>query len=191
VRRKLLLARFHGVRLAMLKQIGTGAAFVALTVASGLVTTAIGAHARRPAETASPTQLASGTPFGAICRTSESGDARPDAAWVQTSFAHDSCSAPPMPAPVDGYTASREQIVAAMAATKRYATASDDFQRCVSEFLLARKAQNEREEKPVDEMLVILENQRIVASERSKRRNAEQVRFAIHSFNEYGSDCPD
>jgi hypothetical protein len=40
-------------------------------------------------------------------------------------------------------------------------------------------------------VLVILEKQRIAASERSKRRNAEQVRFAINSFNEYGSDCPD
>ena len=96
-----------------------------------------------------------------------------------------------MPAPVDGYTASREQILTAMAAMKRYAAASDVFQRCVSDFLLARKAQTDTDGTPVDEVLLILENQRIAASERSKRRNAEQVEFAINSFNEYGSDCPD
>jgi hypothetical protein len=175
----------------MLKAIATGAAFLALTVVSGLLTTMIDARARLPTKTASPTQLASRTPFGAICRTSEIGDARPDPAWVQTSFANDSCSAPPMPAPVDGYTASRDQIVAAMAAMKRYAAASDGFQRCVSDFLSASKAQSDRDGKPVDEALVILEHQRIAASERSKRRNAEQVKFAINSFNEYGSDCPD
>src|SRR5208337_5365096 len=73
----------HGVRLAMLKEIGTGAVFIVLTVVSGFLTTAIDARARLPAKTASPTQLASRTPFGAICRTSEIGDARPDPAWVQ------------------------------------------------------------------------------------------------------------
>jgi hypothetical protein len=175
----------------MLKGIGTGAAFLVLTVVSALLTTTIDARARLPASTASPTQLAGRTPFGAICRTSQVGDARRDPAWVRTSFAQDSCSAPPMPAPVDGYSASRGQILTAMAAMKRYAAASDVFQRCVSDFLLARKAQTSTDGKPVDEVLVILENQRIAASERSKRRNAEQVTFAINSFNEYGSDCPD
>jgi hypothetical protein len=175
----------------MLKAIGTGAAFLALTVVSGLLTTTIDARTRLPDKTRSPTQLASRNPFGAICRTSQIGDARPDLGWVQTSFAHDSCSAPPVPAPVDGYTASREQILDAMAAMKRYAAASDVFQRCVSDFLLARKAQADREGKPLDEVLVLLEKQRLVAGERSKRRNAEQVKFAINSFNEYGSDCPD
>jgi hypothetical protein len=175
----------------MLKIIGTGAAFLVLTVASGFITTTIDARARLPDNTASPTQLASRTPFAAICSTSEVGDARPDPAWVQTSFAQDSCSAPPIPAPVDGYSASREQIVAAMAAMKRYAAASDIFQKCVSDFLLARKARTDRDGTAVDEVLVILENQRIAASERSKRRSAEQVKFAINSFNEYGSDCPD
>jgi hypothetical protein len=175
----------------MLKEIGTGAAFLGLSVVSAFLTTTIDARTRLPASTASPTQLASRTPFGAICRTGQIGGARSDPAWVQASFAHDSCSAPPAPAPVDGYTASREQILAAMAAMKRYAAGSDVFQRCVSDFLLARKAQTDTDGKPVDEVLLILENQRIAASERSKRRNAEQVEFAINSFNEYGSDCPD
>jgi hypothetical protein len=175
----------------MLKEIGTGAAFLVVTVVSGFLTTTIDARARLPPKTAFAIQLASRTPFGAICKTSGIGDARPDPAWVQSSFAQDSCSAPPMPAPVDGRTASREQILAAMGAMKRYAAASDLFQRCVSDFLLAHEAQTDTDGKPVDEVLVILENQRIAASERSRRRNAEQVTFAIDSFNEYGSDCPD
>jgi hypothetical protein len=175
----------------MLKEIGTGTAFIALTVVSGFITTTIDARARQPADTASPTELASRTPFAAICRASEIGDISPDAAWHQASFAYDNCSAPAMPAPADGSTASREQIVAAMAAMKRYAAAADAFQRCVSDFLVARNSQTERDGKPTDEVLVILENQRIIASERSQRRNAEQVKFAINSFNEYGSDCPD
>jgi hypothetical protein len=175
----------------MLKGIGVGAGLLVVAVVSGIVTAAIDGRGRLPSRADSLTQLASGKPFPATCKTSDLGDTRPELDWIRTSFADDSCPAPRTPLPVDGFTASREQIVAAMAATKRYAAASDAFQRCISDFLAARNAQSDKDGKPADAVLAILENQRIAASERSKKRVVYEVKAAIDNFNEYGSECPD
>ncbi len=172
----------------MLKEIGTGAVLLAAVAASGAVLAAKDAPAPRTGTVASVARLAAGKPFAPICKSGEVIDSRPDPAWVGASFARDSCQAPAAPAPINGTTASRKQIVAGMAAVKRYAALSDGFQRCVSDFVAARKAQSASN--PLDANLVIIENHRVIASERSKKTVAEQVKVAINSFNEYGSDCP-
>jgi hypothetical protein len=174
----------------MLKEIGTGAVLLATVAASGAVLAAKDAPAPRTGTVASVARLAAGKPFAPICKSGEVIDSRPDPAWVGASFAHDSCQAPAAPAPINGTTASRKQIVAGMAAVKRYAALSDGFQRCVSDFVAARKMQADKEKKSMDATLVIIENHRIIASERSKKTVADQVKVAINSFNEYGSDCP-
>src|SRR5579871_182509 len=63
-------------------------------------------------------RLAAGKSFAPVCEGD--GDSRPDPAWVGASYAGDGCLAPPVPAWLDGHVASREQVVAAMAATQRY-----------------------------------------------------------------------
>ena len=175
----------------MLKEIGVGAGFLVVAVVSGIVTAPIDARGRLPDRTESLTLLASGKPFPATCKTADLGDTHPEADWIRTSFADDNCPAPATPRPVDGFNASREQILAAMAATKRYAAASDVFERCVSDFLAARNARSDKDRKPADAVLAILENQRIAASERSKKRVVYEAEAAINNFNEYGSECPD
>jgi hypothetical protein len=175
----------------MLKEIGTVAVLVAAVATSGAVLAAKDAPARLPAKNAALTQLAGGKPFAGICKASDVVDTRPDPAWVGASFAHDNCTAPAMPAPVDGLTASREQIVAGMVAVKRYAAASDVFQRCISDFLVARKTQTDETKKPMDAVLTILENHRIAASERDKKKFSDLVKVAINNFNAFGSGCDD
>jgi hypothetical protein len=127
-------------------------------------------------------------PFAAVCKANEVADSRPDPAWVGASFAHDNCLAPPMPKALDGATAKREEIVAAMVAVKRYAALSDAYQRCISDFVAARKAQAG---KPAAGPLMVIEAHRIFVSQVNKTKAATQVKVAINAFNEYGSECPD
>ena len=135
---------------------------------------------------ASPAQ---GKPFAAVCKSGEVVDSRPDPAWVGQSFARDNCTAPQMPAPVNGLVASREQIVAGMAATKRYAAASDAYQRCIRDFVSVRQSRADAA-KPVALALVTIENHRILVSETNKKKAKASMDASIMAFNEYGSGCP-
>jgi hypothetical protein len=125
--------------------------------------------------------------FAPVCRGDEVLDSRPDPAWVAASYNKDHCQAPGFPARLNGATASREQVVAAMAEAKRFGAAADAFQKCVSDFVAARKISSG----PLTPSQTIIENHRILVSQRSKERADAQVRVAINAFNRYGSDCPD
>jgi hypothetical protein len=171
----------------MLKQAGTGAAILVAIAATGALLVARASPEPQPVRAASISKLADGKAFAPICKTNEVTDSRPDPAWVGASFADDNCRAPAIPPKVNGFTASREQVVAAMAAMKRYAAASDAFQRCVQDFVAARRA--DKIKKPMNMSLVVIENHRIIASENNKKKVADQVKVAINAFNEYGSGC--
>jgi len=75
-----------------------------------------------------------------------------------------------------------------MAAAERYAAAADSFERCVQDFVAARKA--EKSEKPANMSVAIIENHRILASQRNKKIVSARMDAAISNFNEYGSGCP-
>ena len=137
----------------------------------------------------SSTVPAGDKPFAPICKSNGVIEGRPDPAWVGQSFANDHCRAPRMPAPVDGVTANREQVVASMAAGESYAAAAGAFERCVQDFVSARKAEAVRNGQSINMPLVIIENHRIAASQRNAQLVAARVRATIVSFNEYGSDC--
>ena len=129
--------------------------------------------------------------FTAICKTGEIADIRPDPAWLSASFDDDDCRAPRLPAPLNGFVATRKQIVAGMAAAKNYAAQSDQFQKCVGDFLAARKAAAGRGGRPLGTALVAIESHRIAVSEKDKQLARARIEVAINAFNEYGSDCPD
>ena len=169
----------------MLKQIGMGAALLVVAGMVGALFVAKAAPERGAIVAASPKLPSGNKPFAPICKSGKIIDSRPDPAWVGASFADDNCRAPAMPPTVDGSTASREQVVAAMAAMKRYTAASDAFQRCVRDFV----AQADKSKKPMRMSLVIIENHRVIASENNKKKVADQVKRTINAFNEYGSGC--
>jgi len=125
--------------------------------------------------------------FAPACRDDEVLKRPPDPAWVGQSFLGDQCQAPPQPRVIDGYTASREQIVAGMAAAKNYAAAAEGFQRCIGNFVAARKAGGGRSLTPTQ---VIIQNHRILVSQRSEQTVASRMNMSIMAFNSYGSDCP-
>ena len=171
----------------MLKRIGTGMVLVAAIAAAGAMFVAKAAPER--AVGLAPVAVPAGDkPFARICKSDEIVDARPTPAWVRASFARDNCRAPSMPASIDGFTASREQVVAGMAAAERYAAASDAFERCVQDFVAARKA--DKNEKPANMSVAIIENHRIIASQRNRKIVSARMDAAINDFNEFGSGCP-
>ena len=139
-----------------------------------------------PLPTALPAQPALKT-FTAVCRDEAVVNRKPDPAWVRQSYIGDNCEAPSQPAAIDGDTASRDKIVAGMAAAKTYDAAADAFQKCVSTFVATRKAGSARSLTPSQ---VIIQNHRILASEKSQETVAAQMNMAIMAFNSYGSDCP-
>ena len=163
--------------------------FVAAIAAAGAMFVAKAAP-ERAVNLAPPTVPAGDKPFARICKSDEVIDARPTPAWVRASFASDNCRAPSMPTAIDGFTASREQVVAGMAAAERYATASDAFERCVQDFVSTRKAQEDRNGKPANMSVAIIENHRVIASQRNKKIVSARMNAAISDFNEYGSGCP-
>ncbi|HET7084625.1 MAG TPA: hypothetical protein VFI23_07640 [Rhizomicrobium sp.] len=128
--------------------------------------------------------------FAPVCRGDEILDSRPDPRWVSESFNNDRCQAPRLPAVINGATATREQVVAAMEEVKRYAEAADAFQKCVSDFVDTRK-QHSAGGRSLSPSERIIENHRILTSRRAKDRAQAQVRATIVAFNRYGSDCPD
>ena len=129
--------------------------------------------------------------FKPVCRGDQVLDSRPDPAWVRASFARDNCQAPGLPLLLDGSSASREQVVAAMAAAKRYAASANAFQKCVSDFVAAKRGEAARGQAPLTSSQIIIENHRILVSQRAAETAAAQARVAINQFNSYGSDCSD
>jgi hypothetical protein len=129
--------------------------------------------------------------FVPVCKAAEVVDTRPDPAWVRASFANDHCQAPDLPAPIDGYSASREAVVAGMTVTKNYMAKADAYQRCVGDFIALEKSQAQKHNRPIDAMLVLIENHRIAASQANEKKADTLIKIAINAFNELGSECPD
>jgi hypothetical protein len=171
------------------KKIALGlGALVAITVGGSLLAVKATPE-REPVADATMSRLASGKSFPPVC--DENGDTRPDPAWVGESFENDHCWAPPMPAPLDGFQASRDQIVAGMAAVESYKAKAGLYERCIRDFVAARPARGGKGAKRMEAMLVIIENHRLAASLRNREKATDQITKAINDFNQYGSDCPD
>jgi hypothetical protein len=162
------------------KKAGWGLALVAAVVAPSALY--VVRAAPEPDQIRSPAPVAAPAPFARICKATAIVDPRPQPAWVGASYANDNCAAPRLPAALDGYAASRKQVIAAMAATKRYGALSDAYQRCISGFVAGRQA---------DAPLRIIENHRILVAQENRKVAEQRVAAAIVAFNEYGSDCPD
>jgi hypothetical protein len=173
----------------MLKQMGTGMVLVAAAAVAGTIYAAKATPQPAKPVTVSRAVPAGDKPFAPICKSNGVIEGRPDPAWVGASFANDHCRTPRMPAPIDGAKASREQVVASMEAGRSYAAAAGEFERCVQEFVEARKKEASQSGQSINMPLLIIENHRIIASQRNTQLVAARVSATIVSFNEYGSDC--
>jgi hypothetical protein len=160
---------------------------IAIVVASAATLAFVAPVSPEPAATSSsPAQTAAS--FAAICRTGD--EVRPDPAWMRQSFENDNCWLPQEPPVVDGTKASRDQLMAGLAAAKKFTASADQYQRCISSYLTQRKQEAERTGKPMKATLVTIETHRIVASEASKKRVWGRIAMAVDIFNAEGSECP-
>ena len=160
---------------------------IAMVVASAAILALVGPVSPQPAAASFiPPRIAAS--FTAICRTGDAG--RPDPAWMRQSFEHDDCRLPEEPPVVDGTTASRDQLMAGLAAAKRFAAATERYQTCISAYLTQRKQAAERTAKPMKASFVAIETHRMIASEASKKRVWNRITMAVDTFNAEGSECP-
>lgn len=168
----------------MWKTIALAVAVLAPTAVPGLL------HAAKDVAPAVPVGAvpAPGKSFAATCRGDQVLDSRPDPAWVGQSFAGDRCRAPTLPAAIDGARASRPQIVAAMAVAKQYQVAATAFERCVGDYVATRQAGTG---KPLNQAELVIENHRVLVSQRARQRAQAMTNAAVEAFNDYGSGCAD
>ena len=141
-----------------------------------------------PAATSSlPPQIAAS--LSAICGTANAG--RSDPAWLRQSFENDNCRAPQEPRVPDGTRANRDQLMAGLAAARRFAVSTERYQQCISAYLTERMREAQRTGAPMRATTLTIESHRIVASAASKKRVWDQIAVAVDTFNAEGSECPE
>ena len=97
-------------------------------------------------------------------------------------FAEDSCPVPPQPAVVDGSTATKDQVMAGIAAVKTYIAASDTYQGCLNDYINAAKAEADKNKQPLDPALVKLEEDKATASQNSKQTVGDAINTSIGAY---------
>jgi len=97
-------------------------------------------------------------------------------------FADDSCQAPPVPPPIDGATATRDQVVAAVNAAKSYIAASDAYQQCIGDYIAAQKADAAKNKVPFDPAIEQAESAKVDANQASKQRVGDAVNAAVGAY---------
>lgn len=161
---------------------------IAIAVTSAAILGLVAHAAPQAANTYSiPPQIAAS--LTAICTTGDQG--RPDPAWLRQSFENDHCSAPQEPPVVDGTKASRDQLMAGLAAAKRFAASSERYQECISAYLTQRLQEAQRTGTQIKTSVLTIETHRIVASAASNKRVSDRIAMAVDDFNAEGSECPD
>jgi alpha-beta hydrolase superfamily lysophospholipase len=98
------------------------------------------------------------------------------------SFAQDTCPEPPIPTVVDGSTATRDQLVAGIAAVKAYIAASDTYQSCINDYVTAAKAQADKDKKPMDKAIIQTEGDRVTANQNNKQKVGDAINVSIGAF---------
>jgi hypothetical protein len=97
-------------------------------------------------------------------------------------FADDTCQVPPVPAAVNGATASRDQILAAQAAVKTFLTASDTYQQCINDYITAQNSQADKDKKPHDAVMIQAEGDKVVANQNNKQKVGDEFNTAVGAY---------
>ncbi len=161
---------------------------IAIGLASAAILGFMPPASPQPAATSTlPAQIAAS--LSAICSTTDEG--RPDPPWMRESFENDNCSAPQEPSLPDGTKANRDQLIAGLAAAKKFAASAERYQQCISSYLTERMREAQRTGTPMKANILTIESRRIVASAASKKKVWDQITMAVDTFNAEGSECPE
>ena len=184
------------IRSETLKTLGISAGLIVAIAASGafLVARAAPAPGKAAPGAATFTSLASktkGTTFAASCGQDMTVDLRPDPEWVTQSFGKDNCWGPDLPPFINGYSADGKKINGTMAAMEKYIAEAHVYQKCIADFVVAKRAEADRTNKPLDKAFLVIEDHRIAASAVNEKKVATEVAISIDQYNQNGSDCTD
>jgi hypothetical protein len=97
-------------------------------------------------------------------------------------FADDTCQVPPVPAAVDGATASRDQILAAQTSVKSFLTTSDTYQQCVKTYIDTQNAAADKDKKPHDAVMIQTEGDKITANQNAKQKVGDDFNAAVAAY---------
>jgi hypothetical protein len=193
----------NGIRNETVKTLAISAGLIVAIAASGAFLVARAAPA--PGVTAKAAKTAGATfaseksksntaTFAASCGEEMTLDMRPDPKWVGQSFAKDDCWAPALPAFVDGYVAyatDGKKVEASMAAMEKYIVQAHVYQKCIADFVVAKRAEADKSDVPLDKAFLVIEDHRLAASKANEKKVATQVEITIAQYNQNGSDCTD
>jgi len=104
------------------------------------------------------------------------------AAGAVPAFAEDTCTVPTIPVSIDGATATKDQILAGIKASKDYIAASDTYQQCIGDYVTAAKADAAKDKKPVDPALIQVELAKADASQANKQKVGDTINSAIGAY---------
>ena len=183
------------IRIETLKTLGISAGLIVAIAASGaflMARAAPGAAAAPAGATFSSLQAKSAAnSFAASCTEGLTVDMRPDPKWVGESYADDNCFAPALPPFISGYAADGKKVDATMASLTAYTAKARVYQKCIANFVVAKKAEADRTHKPLNSGFEIIETHRIAASEANIKKVATEVQMTVDAYNENGSGCTD
>jgi len=96
-------------------------------------------------------------------------------------MAQATCTAPDAPAPVDGTTATRDQLVAGITAAKAFIAASDTYQQCILDDISKQKAAATKD-KPFDPNIEKAETAKGLANQADKVKVGDQINGAVGAY---------
>jgi hypothetical protein len=103
-------------------------------------------------------------------------------AGAAPSFADDSCQAPPVPASVDGATATIDVMRAGMKAVNDYQAAVGTYQQCIADYVTAQNAQADKDKKPHDAAMIQAEGDKATAADAGKQKAVNSINASITAY---------
>lgn len=98
-------------------------------------------------------------------------------------FAQSACQEPIAPAAVDGNTATKEQVKAALQDVKTFLKQSDDYQQCLLVELDAAKLAAKKDKKDIDPSLPAAVDAKVKANQALKERVGAEFNAAAQAYN--------
>jgi hypothetical protein len=100
-------------------------------------------------------------------------------AGAAPAFADDTCQVPPVPAAIDGTSATADQMRASIAAFNAFSKASDTYQGCIADYITAQNAQADKDKKPHDATMIQAEGDKVTANQSAKEKAGTDLNAAI------------
>jgi hypothetical protein len=104
------------------------------------------------------------------------------AAGAVPAFAQDTCQVPPMPASIDGSTATADQVRAGIKAVNDYQNSVETYKACLADYVTAQNAQADKDKKQHDATMIQAEGDKATAADATKQKAVDGINTTIAAF---------